>query len=342
MDSITQASLGAAVAYASWHRQLGKPALLWGAAIGTIPDLDVLLYPFLDDIQRLYWHRGESHSLAFTIIGSFLISWLLWKRRWKNKITFYRVITGVFLVIATHITIDYFNVYGTQLLEPFSRYGFAHGNMFIIDPLYTLPLLAGIFLAGIDTGKFGWKGNTVGLIISSLYALFSIVSHTYADYTFKQQLEENKVEVFDSITGASPMNTLLWRHIARTDEGILIGYFSIIGNHPCEGITFDLVKRNDSLLAPFKDQRNVKAVKWFSKGFWVAQMQNDVVTLSDLRFGEFRSKINAPSDEWQYIFSWKVSEAPDILTRNSPSIRDSKAAVTVLWKRLIGACLPYL
>jgi hypothetical protein len=51
MDSITQASLGAAVAYASWHRQLGKPALLWGAAIGTIPDLDVLLYPFLDDIQ---------------------------------------------------------------------------------------------------------------------------------------------------------------------------------------------------------------------------------------------------------------------------------------------------
>jgi hypothetical protein len=36
--------------------------------------------------------------------------------------------------------------------------------------------------------------------------IMPIETHTYADYTFKQQLEENKVEVFDSIT---PLRILL-------------------------------------------------------------------------------------------------------------------------------------
>ncbi|XQF91744.1 metal-dependent hydrolase (plasmid) [Pseudoalteromonas espejiana] len=35
-------------------------------------------------------------------------------------------------------------MYGTQLLWPFTEYPFAISNMFIVDPLYTLPLLFGV------------------------------------------------------------------------------------------------------------------------------------------------------------------------------------------------------
>jgi inner membrane protein len=63
MDSLTQATLGAAVTHAVWHRPLGRKALGWGVALGTLPDLDIVIYPWLDQVQRLYWHRGESHSL---------------------------------------------------------------------------------------------------------------------------------------------------------------------------------------------------------------------------------------------------------------------------------------
>ena len=58
MDSITQAVLGAAVAEAGMGgRRLGNKAILWGAALGTLPDLDIIAYPWLDQIQRLEWHR---------------------------------------------------------------------------------------------------------------------------------------------------------------------------------------------------------------------------------------------------------------------------------------------
>ena len=82
MDSITQASLGAAVAHAAWHKPLGRKALLWGAFFGTLPDPDIVFFPFLDDVQQLYWHRGESHSIFFVLVGGALLGALLWRVIW--------------------------------------------------------------------------------------------------------------------------------------------------------------------------------------------------------------------------------------------------------------------
>ena len=45
MDSITQATLGAAVGHMYWQNQLGRKALIAAAMLGTLPDLDVLLFP---------------------------------------------------------------------------------------------------------------------------------------------------------------------------------------------------------------------------------------------------------------------------------------------------------
>ena len=49
--------------------------------------------------------------------------------------------------MATHPLLDGLTIYGTQLLQPFTDEAFGVGSMFIIDPLYTLPLLAGVGIA---------------------------------------------------------------------------------------------------------------------------------------------------------------------------------------------------
>jgi inner membrane protein len=306
MDSLTQAALGASVAHACWHRPMGRKALAWGAVLGTLPDLDIALYPVLNDIQRLYWHRGESHSIWFAVLGGMMLAWVLRQWRWKKVLSLHRAITGICLILLTHILIDYFTIYGTQLLAPLSRYGFARGNLFIIDPLYTLPLMAGILGAFFCSGKTAVRANFVGIIVSSLYALFSLFSHGYADHIFKQQLAERQVHVTASITNATPFNTLLWRHVAQTDDGFLIGYFSIIADDPQTPIRFDRVEQNKHLVAGDRDQPNVRTIEWFSKGFWVAREKDGVLTLSDLRFGEFRFNDTAPPEKWQYIFVWEI------------------------------------
>lgn len=337
MDSLTQAVLGAAVAHICWHRQLGRVSLVWGALLGTLPDLDVILYPFIDGVERLYWHRGASHSIWFVLVGSVLAGLALTKIRRGNRVTGSRAVAGASLVFATHILIDYFTIYGTQLLAPVSRYGFARGNMFIIDPLFTIPLVAGIVVAGLVKGKTGWKGNAVGLTLSSLYAIFSILSHSYADQVFKNQLAARNVTVLNSLTGATPFNTLLWRHVARTPDGILIGYFSIVGDKPDAPVRFDFLPQNADLLEDYNGQRNVKAIKWFSKGFWLASKKENAVTISDLRFGEYRLRKHDPPDKWQFVFAWKISEDPKRLIRQSPSIKNGTEALAILWSRLKGA-----
>lgn len=334
MDSLTQAALGAAVGHACWHRQLGRSALLLGAAAGVLPDLDVLAYPFMDEIQKLYWHRGESHSLFFAVLGSLFLGWLWRKTRWRDKLSLQRVAVGMFLVLVTHYAIDCFNIYGTQLLAPLSRHGFSVGNMFIIDPLYTLPLLAGVVFAGILRGRAGTRANRVGLILSSLYVIFSLAAHGYADHTFRRRLAARNVEVQASLTGATPMNTLLWRHIARTPDAIYVGYFSLIADRPRDEIRFQRISRNEHLVEPYRGQRNLEVIQWFSQGFWTARQTAKGLELADLRFGELRMQANDPPDRWRYFFAWEIGKDPDLLVPRPRASDGFGEALGVLWRQL--------
>ena len=65
MDSLTQVVLGAAVGEAVLGKKIGNRAMLWGAIGGTIPDLDVFLRYFVDEITNTQMHRGFSHSFLF-------------------------------------------------------------------------------------------------------------------------------------------------------------------------------------------------------------------------------------------------------------------------------------
>lgn len=77
MDSLTQAVLGAACGELVLGKKIGNKALVWGALAGTIPDLDVAAQFFLDNkIEELIYHRGLTHSILFTVVGSFIFGWM--------------------------------------------------------------------------------------------------------------------------------------------------------------------------------------------------------------------------------------------------------------------------
>lgn len=332
MDSITQASLGASVGYACWGKALGRGSLLWGAALGTLPDLDLLLYPWLDEVQQLYWHRGESHSVFFTVLGSLFLGWILWRLFWRDKMSYARACSGVFLIFSTHILIDYFTIYGTQLLAPLSRHGFAQGNLFIIDPLFTLPLLLGCALALIFHKSIGRRANTLGLVLASVYTLFSLSAQQYAKSVFASHAQLQGIEVLDAKTMATPFNTLLWRHVIRSEGGFYIGYYSLLAPSS-RAIDFTFIPQNESLIEPYRHQRNVQAMDWFSQKFWIARSRGDQQMLSDIRFGEFRLP-NKPPEAWTYFFSWDIHNEGDRLIRSPRGHVDRKSALKQLWMQL--------
>ncbi|BHH85999.1 metal-dependent hydrolase [Desulforhopalus sp. 52FAK] len=320
MDSITQAALGAAVGHACLQDKLGKKALIAGAMLGTLPDLDIVIYPFIDEVQRLYWHRGESHSVWFLLLGSIGIGWLLSRRYREKNIEILQSTTAVFLVLSTHVLIDLFTVYGTQLLAPISRKGFALNNMFIVDPLFTLPLLFGIMGAYfVKKQVIAERINMVGLLLAALYAVWSFSGQSIADQKFRTALNEfHNVKVSRQITSAGPFTTLLWRHIAETPDGFLLGYWSWFDDSS-QKIHFQYIPKNAAIVEEIQSTRTFEAVDWFSKGWWFVAKSNDTTAkIVDLRFTEIPAAKDQPYTEWQWPFAWTFNITARQETRLKP------------------------
>ena len=76
MDSISQIVLGGAIAATIAPPGHRRAALLAGAALGTLPDLDVIPVGLLadDPVARMTWHRSASHSLLVLPV----VAWAIW------------------------------------------------------------------------------------------------------------------------------------------------------------------------------------------------------------------------------------------------------------------------
>ena len=304
MDSISQAVLGAAVGEASLGRQWGYKAAVWGAVVATVPDLDVVVNPFLDEVARIGWHRGYSHSLAFVAAASFGFGWLF-KRFSRLDITYRQWTLYSFWCLFTAVMLDCFTVYGTQLFMPFSRYQVGFNNVSIIDPIVTIPLLIGVVwalflnrrrrLRQIVNGTALAIGGTVPCIVITP-AIKGFVNDLFLDSLDKQGIEYSRHMSTPTIA-----NTILWRMTAESGDGYWVGYYSLFDEEA--RIEPHFVPRNEELLRPYLETDAVQELLWFSGGWYTVNEVADTVLMSDLRFGEFG--VGAP-DDGRYIFTFAV------------------------------------
>ena len=78
MDSLTQIALGAATAAVCVPPAHRRRAVVVGALLGTLPDLDVMI-DFGGPVEDFTMHRGFSHSLLVLAPLSIAI-WLILRR----------------------------------------------------------------------------------------------------------------------------------------------------------------------------------------------------------------------------------------------------------------------
>ncbi len=158
MDSLTQIVLGGAVAAAIAPPGQRRAALLAGAALGTLPDLDALWLGFTaaDPVANMIEHRSFSHSLLVLPWVAALI-WWLFKRFGNGRVAQspVRWFWAIQLALVTHPLLDAFTVYGTQLWWPLRPHPTMGSSVFIIDPGYTVWLLLGCVLAWFGRARPG-------------------------------------------------------------------------------------------------------------------------------------------------------------------------------------------
>ncbi|KPQ02813.1 metal-dependent hydrolase [Marinobacter sp. HL-58] len=324
MDSITQAALGASLAGAVAGKTLGRSALLIGAALGTLPDLDVVI-DYGTAVANFTQHRGFSHSLFILLPLSFLLAWGL--HRWRPVLSYRHWFTVTALILLTHPLLDAFTTYGTQLFWPFGS-PVAISSIFIIDPLYTLPLLAGI-LAFLFRGQHT-RAVMAGLVVSTLYLGWSFTAQQIISDRVEPALAAEGLEDAPRLVQPMPFNTVLWRvTVMGEDQRVEIVTGFLDGDGP---VTLERFPRDPELAETAASLEEGRRLEWFTDGFLHYEKANGTLTATDIRLGI------PGAHPFTFILA---RDNGDSLTPE-PSSRLDRPAVAgellgVLWNRMTGS-----
>ncbi len=286
MDSITQIVLGAAVAAAITPARHRRAALLAGAALGTLPDLDSLPIALLTDdpIALMTVHRSFSHSLFVLPLVGWLIWWLFRRTGGRVAEAPRRWFWAIQLALVTHPLLDAFTVYGTQLWWPLHPPPTMWASVFIIDPMYTLWLLVACVVAWIAREKASAQRALVaGLVLSSAYLGWSLLAKSWVDRQADQALAAMGLADAPRFSVPMPFNTLLWRVVAMTPSGYVVGERSLVADSG--PMTFEGHPSQVEALALNRELPAVERLAWFNRGFMRAQVTGGELVLSDLRMG---------------------------------------------------------
>ena len=299
MDSLTQIVLGGAVTAAVAPPRHRRAALLAGAALGTLPDLDSLpIMLFTDDpVALMTLHRGASHSLfVLPFVG-----WLLWAlfRRRGGRVAEspVRWFWAIQLALLTHPLLDAFTVYGTQLLWPLPARPAMWSSLFIIDPLYTVWLLVACVAAFILRERVAaQRALAAGLVLSTAYLGWSLAAKGLVEREAARSLAAMGLEDAPRFSVPTPFNTLLWRVVAMTPDGYVEGFRSVVGDSGA--MRFEPHASDVGALAGAAGIPAVARLAWFNHGFMRASEVDGQLVLSDLRMGS----------EPSYSFNFAVAE----------------------------------
>jgi len=332
MDSLTQIVLGSTVAALAVPAAHRRKALVAGAALGTLPDLDaLLLLSQADAVARMTEHRGASHSLLVLPFVGLLIWWFA-RWRWQSVREAPKAwLLAIQLALLTHPVLDAFTVYGTQLWWPLPFSPAMWASVWIVDPAYTLPLLVGCIVAASNANASkARRWLAAGLWLSSAYLLWSLAAKTLVERDARQALAALGLADTPHFSVPLPFNTLLWQVVAMTPQGYLIGERSIVADH--KPIQFRAYASDTAALVQARDTvPAVARLLWFNHGFMNARVDDaQRLVVADLRMGQepdytFQFIVaQRQGEQWQPIPIERITTAP-ILTQ---------AQIAMWWHRL--------
>ncbi len=285
MDPLTHGLLGASIGQALCGKALGRRALVWGAVLGMAPDLDVLASP-TGPLAEWIWHRGPTHGLWVGPVVGPLLGYALWRRKGGAL----RAWLGLAVVsLLSHPLLDLCTTYGTQFLAPFSDRRFALDAVAIIDPAYSLVLVAGLAVglgAGLATSRSRRTGWTA-LTVSSLYLALGLWVNGRAEAIARTELAAKGIEVSHVAAYPTLLQLPFRRIVARNGDDVRVGWLSVMRPRPIEWEGF--TQARGPLVDAARATPEARLFEWFAMGEATPRVDQtrdgSVVELDDLRYG---------------------------------------------------------
>jgi inner membrane protein len=189
-------------------------------------------------------------------------------------------------------------VYGTQLALPFTNRPYGVGSVFIIDPLYTLPLLVG---TGITLATTRQRANTLGLVLSTSYLAWGFGAQQHVERVARDALTRQGIAAERVLVTPSAFNTIAWRVVVMQREHYFEGFYSLLDKD--RTIAFDRFDRGASLDAEVGVIQSAQRIRDFSRGFYALRQQGPRVLITDLRMGQ------EPAYTFSFVIAQRASPA---------------------------------
>ena len=286
MDPVSQTVLGGAIG-ALFRPKLGGKAVVLGAFCGALPDIDVVM-GYAGEWQTLVHHRGATHSLLVLTLAAPVFGWVGW--RWSGRTHFWRWTHLAFWALITHPLLDWCTSYGTQLLWPLTHRRFANDAVAVIDPPYTLVLLAAVLLNLVRrvSAAGARRAAAVALVLSTAYLALGYVQSRRAIALAESALADHGFAPVE-VRGMPTLFNLWVRRVAARDArgNVAVGHVSTLGPKPIE---FEFLEWPDDPLvdAALASERG-EIFRWFAMDLLGAEVERDGdevrVTFSDQRYG---------------------------------------------------------
>ncbi|WAT18169.1 metal-dependent hydrolase [Aurantiacibacter sp. MUD11] len=283
MDNLTHSLTGALLGQAGLKKKTGlaMPALIIGA---NLPDIDATCFLWLEGTEHLGFRRGITHGPPAMVLLPLVLAGLLWGwDRWQTRrgkrpegrlpVHFGWLYLLSLIGCLSHPALDWMNVYGVRLLEPFSSRWFYGDVLFIIDLWLWLALILGTWLS-LRREKRGGDGQKLARNVLGLCGLYVVANLAITQY-------DKLTNTSFPETISSPPPIAFWqRETIGVGGG---GSFFIdgekLGNMPLHACDLDAARAQDSQLDAFLFWARAPVLDRLEDGTW---------RISDARYYEVR------------------------------------------------------
>lgn len=297
MDNLTHSLVGAIMGQAGLKRTTGlaMPALIIGA---NLPDVDAACFFWLDGLEHLAFRRGITHGPPALVLLPLLLAGLLWGfDRWQERrstrpegrlpVRFGWLYAMAFIGCLTHPAMDWLNVYGIRLLEPFSSAWFYGDTLFIIDPWLWAMLIAGVWWSRRREKVGGEWMRSARVGVAAMVAYIGV----NGAITWFARSDIGMREPYPQQFIASPVPLAFWQRerLARAEDGRWIG--SDWGG-PVFGYGYANSPEPQCRLSDMSAQRRTNsqldALLFWSRAPFLTRASDGSVILRDARFTDPR------------------------------------------------------
>lgn len=244
----------------------------------------------------------------------------------------------LFWAIFTHPLLDCCTAYGTQVFQPFSDYRVALNNISVVDPIYTFPLVVGLFVAArlLRHSQLRRAFNYLGLALSTAYLLFAFYNKSKVNQVFKATLAEQNIEYSRYTTSPTIFNNVLWNCLAEGDTAFYYGHYSLNDHEPRVPV-LNVFPKNHDWIAGHEGEYEIKTLKWFSNDYYtISKNEEGQLQLNDLRFGILGDELTSEKD---YVFRFELTEKEDGQL-SAHQVRGADKPISelfkMIWERMKG------